>query len=388
MKPMALYLHIPFCRRKCLYCDFCSFPGQEEDFFPYLDALEQEFRQSWDPDWEIATLYIGGGTPTLLPPKVLAAFVQTLKRTAPIRSGAEITIEANPGTVNAEGLAQLLAAGINRLSLGAQSSNDRLLRVLGRMHTAAEVEATVAAARREGFTNISLDLIYGLPGESLADWEQTLQWATALQPDHLSCYGLQVEAGTPLYRMVENGKVHLPEEEESSAMFLTNTQFLSAAGYQQYEISNFARLSSTDQDHNVDYRCRHNLIYWESGDYLGLGLAACSTVAERRWMNVDTLTAYYQALAGGAVPTAEVEKLSRRQRMAEMLMLGFRLRSGPDPEAFRARWGMTIGEVLGDRVEPLLAGGFLQKAAGGYRLTSRGMLVSNTVLTQLLAPLL
>ena len=388
MKPMALYLHIPFCRRKCSYCDFCSFPGHGEDFLPYLDALKREFRQSWNPEWEIASLYIGGGTPTVLSPNALVDLVQTLKSAASIRPGAEVTIEANPGTVRAEGLAQLLAAGVNRLSIGAQSSQDRLLQVLGRIHTAAEVEATVAAARREGFTNISLDLIYGLPGESLADWEQTLAWATALQPDHLSCYGLQVEAGTPLFGMVRDGTAHLPEEDETSAMFLANTQFLPTAGYQQYEISNFARLPSTDQDRSDDYRCRHNLTYWGSGDYLGLGLAACSTVADRRWTNVATLTAYFQALAGGTAPTAEVETLTPRQCMAEMLMLGFRLRTGPDPAAFRARWGMTIDEALGGRVEPLLAGGFLHKAADTYRLTTQGMLVSNAVLTRLLAPLL
>lgn len=388
MKSMALYLHIPFCLRKCVYCDFTSFPGQEGDFLPYLDALKREFRQNWDPEWEISSLYIGGGTPTVLPPKALADLVQALTRAVPIRPGAEVTIEANPGTVGAEGLAQLLAAGVNRLSLGAQSGNDRLLEVLGRIHTAAEVEVTVATARREGFSNISLDLIYGLPGQSLADWEQTLRWATALQPDHLSCYGLQVEAGTPLYGMVRDGEVHLPDEDETSAMFLANIQFLPAAGYHQYEISNFARLPSADQGHTVDYRCQHNLCYWEYRDYLGLGLAACSTVADRRWTNVETLTAYYQALAGGAIPAAEVEKLSRRQRMAEMLMLGFRLRTGPDPEAFRTRWGMTIDEVLGERVGPLLAEGFLQRTVDTYCLTTRGMLVSNTVLTQLLAPLL
>ena len=393
MKPIALYLHIPFCRRKCLYCDFCSFPGHREAFGPYLDALERELAARWNPQWRVATLYLGGGTPTVLPPAALARLIRAVKSVAPRPPEAEVTVEANPGTVDGEGLVELRAAGVNRLSLGAQSGDNRLLKRLGRGHTTEDVERTVALAREAGFTNINLDLIFGLPGETIDDWQKTLKWAIALHPEHLSCYGLQLEEETPLFRMVEAGQVRLPDEEEVSAMFLANTRILPAAGYEQYEISNFARRPAPEDAGNkgegpATYRCRHNLIYWQYGDYLGLGLAAVSTLAGRRYTNLAKLEEYLAAVHRESWPVAAEEALSRRQGMAEMLMLGFRLRSGPDPDAFYARWGVTIDEVLGGTVEPLMAAGFLQREAGRYRLTTRGMLLSNPVLAEMLAPLL
>ncbi|NLM38292.1 MAG: radical SAM family heme chaperone HemW [Firmicutes bacterium] len=388
LRPIGLYLHIPFCRRKCLYCDFCSFPGRTGDYHRYLEALKQELRQRWNPQWQVATIYIGGGTPTVLPPSALAGLLRVIKTVARVEPQAEVTVEANPGTVDGPGLARLRAAGVNRLSLGAQSGADRFLKVLGRIHTTADVENTVALARRAGFANINLDLIYGLPGETLDDWRQTLRWAIALAPDHLSCYGLQVEPGTPLQAMVRAGRVRLPTDDEVSAMFMANVRILPAAGYEQYEIANFARRPRAGEAADGDYRCRHNLIYWRYQDYLGLGLAAASTVAGRRWVNLSSLEAYLSAVAAGTVPTATVETLTPRQAMAEMLMLGFRLTTGPDPDDFARRWGVPLDQVLGERVQPLLSGGFLQKAAGTYRLTPRGMLLSNQVLANLLAPLL
>ncbi|HHW11851.1 MAG TPA: radical SAM family heme chaperone HemW [Firmicutes bacterium] len=388
MRSIGLYLHIPFCRRKCLYCDFCSFPGRTGDYQRYLEALKQELRLRWNPQWQVATIYIGGGTPTVLPPSALAELLREIKTVARVQPQAEVTVEANPGTIDGPGLAQLRAAGVNRLSVGAQSGDDRFLKILGRIHTTADVESTVALARRAGFTNINLDLIYGLPGETLDDWQQTLRWAIALAPDHLSCYGLQVEPGTPLQSMVREGRVRLPTDDEVSAMFMANTRILPAAGYKQYEISNFARRPRAGEAASGDYRCRHNLIYWRYQDYLGLGLAAVSTVAGHRWVNLDNLEAYLSAVAAGTEPTGMVEPLTPRQAMAEMLILGFRLTTGPDPEAFASRWGVSLAQVLGERVQPLLDGGFLREAAGTYRLTPRGMLVSNQVLTKLLAPLL
>jgi len=390
---MALYLHIPFCRRKCLYCDFCSFPGRPEDFGPYLSALKRELAARWDPGWTVATLYLGGGTPTILPPTALADLIGAVKAVALLQPGAEVTVEANPGTIDGEGLAQLWAAGVNRLSLGAQSGDNRLLKRLGRAHTTDDLERTVALARQVGFTNINLDLIFGLPGETIDDWRQTLRWATALRPEHLSCYGLQLEAGTPLFRMAQAGEIRLPAEEEVSAMFLAGIQILQAAGYEQYEISNFARRSrsgagKTGTEGDVDYRCRHNLIYWQYRDYIGLGLAAVSTLGNRRLTNLANLEEYLAAVQRGELPTAMEETISRRQEMAEMLMLGFRLKTGPDPVAFYARWGVAIDEALSEAVQPLMDAGLLRREADSYRLTPRGMLLSNSVLTKLLSPLL
>ena len=259
------------------------------------------------------------------------------------------------------------------------------MQTLSRIHTVRQVETTLAAARNAGFTNINLDLIFGLPGETVADWQETLEWATALRPEHLSCYGLQVEAGTPLAQRLDAGELTLPGEEETSAMFLWNTEYLPQAGYQQYEISNFARCASPE---GGDYRSRHNLAYWRYADYLGLGLAAYSGIAGRRWANHGDLEQYINALRHGVLPVAEEEEIPPPTGMAEMIMLGLRLTTGPDPVAFENRWGVSLEETIGARAIPLVAGGFLEKEAGTYRLTPRGMLLSNQVITELVAPLL
>ncbi len=385
IKPLALYIHIPFCRKKCLYCDFTSFPGRTEDFDTYLHALTQEIELRLSSGMTIASLYIGGGTPTVLPATALAGLLATVRRVAQVLPEAEVTVEANPGTVTEADLALLRQAGVNRLSLGAQSGQDRLLQTLGRIHTVRQVEMTMAAARNAGFTNINLDLIFGLPGQSVAAWQETLEWATALRPEHLSCYGLQVEAGTPLAARLTAGELTLPGEEETSAMFLFNTEFLPRAGYRQYEISNFARCFPAE---GGDYRSRHNLAYWRYDDYLGLGLAAYSGIAGRRWVNLDDLEQYINALRDGRLPVAEVEEIPPSTAMAEMIMLGLRLTSGPDPVAFEKRWGVSLEEIIGERAAPLVAGGFLVKEAGTYHLTPRGMLLSNQVIAELLVPLL
>ncbi|NLW56863.1 MAG: radical SAM family heme chaperone HemW [Firmicutes bacterium] len=385
INPLALYIHIPFCQRKCLYCDFTSFPGQREQFAAYLRALTQEIEQRLPSGLTITSLYIGGGTPTILPTEALTNLLATVKSKAWVLPEAEVTVEANPSSVTETELALLREAGVNRLSLGAQSGQDRFLQTLGRGHTTRQVETTLAAARNAGFTNINLDLIFGLPGESVDDWRETLQWATALRPEHLSCYGLQVEAGTPLAQRLEAGELNLPGEEETSAMFLLNTEFLPEAGYQQYEISNFARRPTAE---GGDYRSRHNLTYWRYADYLGLGLAAYSGMAGRRWVNYADLEQYIDALRCGRLPVAEEEAIPPSTGMAEMIMLGLRLTTGPDPVVFQNRWGVSLEETIGERAVSLVAGGFLVKEAGTYRLTPRGMLVSNLVITELVAPLL
>lgn len=384
-KTLAIYVHIPFCRSKCLYCDFVSFPGKQERFTAYLHALTQEIRQRLHPGFTISSLYIGGGTPTVLPTEALTNLLATIKTAVRVLPDAEVTMEANPGSVTEAQLALLHQGGVNRLSLGAQSGQDRLLKTLGRGHNTRQVETTLSAARNVGFTNINLDLIFGLPGESVDDWHETLQWATALRPEHLSCYGLQVEGGTPLAKLLDAGQLTLPGEEETGAMFLWNTEFLPQAGYEQYEISNFARRSAAGAD---DYRCRHNLAYWRYADYLGLGLAAYSGIAGRRWANFTDLEQYINALRYGASPMVEEEEIPPQTGMAEMIMLGLRLTPGPDPAAFQNRWGVSLEETIGERVGPLVTGGFVVKEAGTYRLTPHGMLVSNRVIAELLDPLL
>ncbi len=385
-QPLALYIHIPFCRRKCLYCDFLSYPGRKEMFPVYLKALELEMEQYLNSGLKVATIFIGGGTPTVLPAEAVTRILEKVRGLAEVLPGAEITIEANPGSVTKEQLALFLQAGINRLSLGAQSGQDTFLKALGRSHTVKEVEKTVVAARKSGFTNINLDLIYGLPGEMLDDWARTLKWAVSLGPQHLSCYGLQVEEGTPLARMVKEGRLTLPDDDEISEMFLLNTEFLPAAGYHQYEISNFARGGAKGTA--MGYRCRHNLFYWKYRDYLGLGPDAYSCFSGNRWANLRDLDLYIKLLNEGKLPVAARERISKQQGMAEFIMLGLRLTEGPDPVIFKERWGKSLEAVLGSRALPLIDGGFLRQEQGTYQLTPEGMLVSNRVLTELLAPLL
>ncbi|NLW09028.1 MAG: radical SAM family heme chaperone HemW [Firmicutes bacterium] len=374
-KPLAVYLHIPFCRQKCGYCDFLSFAGREDLFRPYLEALVQEIRLLAGERPPVATVYIGGGTPTLLSGEDLASLLQEVKAATWLDPAAEITVEANPGTVTLEQLRVLRAAGVNRLSIGAQAGQDKFLRLLGRSHTAAQTGATVAAARAAGFTNINLDLIYGLPGQAVAEWRESLEWAVALEPDHLSCYCLQLAPEVPLAKAIAAGHYRPVVEEEIVAMYYETLRILAQAGYEQYELANFARKG---------YECRHNLFYWEYRDYLGLGLGSHSFLSGERRVNEEDFPNYFAKVAAGEEPVAVREKIDAGRGMVEMVMLGLRLTKGLDAKEFFHRWRRDLRGFFSPRLEILLEKDFLRWEGDNCRLTPKGMLASNRVLVELL----
>ncbi|MDN5345509.1 MAG: hypothetical protein PWQ18_1623 [Clostridia bacterium] len=372
----ALYIHIPFCVRKCHYCDFVSYPGQAPGVMAaYGRDLAKEMAlvdTRWQPG-PAATVYLGGGTPTLLPGVELEAVLGAVARTFGWQSGAEISMEANPGTVDTAKLQALRAAGVNRLSLGAQAFDDALLKAMGRIHRRQDIYQAYHLARRAGFNNINLDLIFGLPGQTLASWRATLKEALALQPEHMAVYSLQVEEGTFWGDLAAAGELALPGEELELAMYQAARERLAAAGYQQYEISNFAR---------PGYECHHNLTYWLNHPYLGLGAAAASSWQGRRWRNYDDLGQYRAALSAGLLPRAEIDTLTRHQQMAETMFMGLRLIAGVDLEAFRRRFGVDARVVYARELTRLYQVGLVEERGGHLRLTEKGLPLANVVFVE------
>ena len=378
--PFGLYLHLPFCLSKCAYCDFDSLPleaaGGLDAALRYLDAIDieldlraasSEFHRA-----PVATIYLGGGTPTLLPPERLAAFLARLRARFPIAPEAEITIEANPGTVDRAKISALLEAGVNRFSLGVQSFNDSVLRTLGRAHTAAQAAQAIDDLRAAGCGNLNLDLIYCIPNQSLDDWQETLRQALAAQPEHISAYGLSVEEGTPLAADIESGRLPSPDEELFAEMYDTAAQLLLAAGYQHYEISNFAR---------PGLPCLHNRRYWANAEYLGLGASAHSYRHGLRWNNPPDPTIYTEWLSRGILPVAGAEALSAQRRLGETLMLGLRCAEGVVEEQVADDCGLAPREVFGKEIQLLCEQGLLIAEDGALRIPREKWLISNEALS-------
>lgn len=370
---IGVYVHIPFCASKCLYCDFTSFAGREESREAYKNALLREISGSGElAGRTIRTMYIGGGTPTALPASWLAEILEALARFR-LAEGAEITVEANPGTLNAETLRTLKAAGVNRLSVGLQAWQNGLLETLGRAHTAQMFEESYNAAVRAGFRNINVDVMFALPGQAMEDWLETLEKASALEPAHISAYGLTVEEGTPFGRLAREGRLRTPGEEEDRAMYAAAKGALARKGYEHYEISNFAR---------PDLFCRHNVSYWEREEYAGFGLAAHSFTDGARRANTGDLGAYIRADGDRLALRADMTKLDLRQAMEEFMFLGLRLMRGVEESRFRAEFGRELMDVFGEPVEELARAGLLTRRNGRIALTARGIDVSNIVFSE------
>lgn len=371
----GLYVHLPFCRQKCFYCDFPSYAGQEGRMAVYVEALLGELaregaplRAAWGPP---RTVYLGGGTPTALPPALMERLLAGLREfLAAAPDALEFTCECNPGTVDAAYLSLLRAGGVNRLSLGVQTFDDALLRRIGRIHTAAQARAAVRQARAAGFRNLSLDLMYGLPGQTLAGLEMSVQQALALAPQHISIYGLQVEEGTAFARAQAAGRLALPSDEESEAMYDYMTTALPAAGYARYEISNFAR---------PGFESRHNLGYWQDVPYLGVGAAAHSYLDGQRYENPRGIEEYLAALRESGRARREEEPLTRATSMEEFAFLALRTARGIDRARFAARFGCELASVYADAIARMRARGFLEEDAQGVRLTPLGMKYGNWV---------
>jgi oxygen-independent coproporphyrinogen-3 oxidase len=370
-QPIGLYVHVPFCVSKCAYCDFASYAGREADIPRYVDAVIQEIarRGAETGHPKADTIFLGGGTPSLLDEIQITRIRNALFQAFSIEEGAEITCECNPGTLTTPFAQALRKAGFNRLSVGAQARQARLLRLIGRIHNWEKVIASVEIARKVGFDNINLDLIFGLPSQTVSDVRQTLEAAIALSPKHLSCYGLMVEEGTPLCRDIAAGKLALPDEDIDRDMYELARQTLAEHGFQQYEISNFAR---------EGYACRHNVGCWTRVPYLGFGCAAHSFFAECRIMNPSQLDAY---LAGEEPKT---EQISKEEARFESMMLGLRMTRGVRNEDFTRMHGMSIREAFGEKLDKPINGGLLEWHEDALRLTRLGMDLQNSALVDLM----
>ncbi len=366
---VALYVHIPFCRSRCTYCAFNTYAGLEALIPAYEEALGAEIRAA--PSVPAHTVYFGGGTPSLLPPDTLARILERLRGRFLLPPDAEVTLEANPGTVDRAYLRTVRELGVNRLSLGVQSVHPDELRLLGRRHTWEEAVAAVEAARAAGLENVNLDLIYGLPGQSLAGWQETLKAAISLSPDHLSLYALTLEEGTPLQEQVARGALPPPDDDAAAEMYEWAEARLARAGYIHYELSNWAR--------SERHFCRHNLTYWYNEPYLGLGAGAASWWGGRRWTNVRHPEEYIRRQAAGEAVAEEVEEIPRRLEMGETMMMGLRLVEGVSDARFRARFGIGLMEVFGAEVSRLAGQGLLEWDGQTARLTPRGRLLGNWV---------
>ncbi|HCB94028.1 MAG TPA: coproporphyrinogen dehydrogenase [Selenomonas sp.] len=370
---LGIYIHIPFCRKKCYYCDFPSFAGYETLMEPYGTALSMEIEEKsllLEQLGPADTVYIGGGTPTALPLGVLARLIGKLRRTVPIKSDAEITIEANPGTVDEEYLHALLECGVNRLSMGVQSFNDTILRAIGRIHTAEQAVRAVEMAKSAGFKNLSLDLMYGLPGQGLEDLKTSVETAMELAPQHISIYGLQVEDGTLFARQQEKGELRLPVDDIVEAMYDYMTEYLPDRGYVRYEISNFAL---------PGYESRHNMGYWTDVPYLGMGAAAHSYMGDSRWNNVSSVEKYIKSVETGLPYRENEELLDRETEMEEFCFLALRMSAGIDKRAFQRKFDCPIGSVYNEAIEKMKARKLLEETEDHIRLTSLGMKFGNVV---------
>ena len=360
-------MHVPFCRSKCRYCGFVSYPYRRQAAAAYLEAVGREMAGAaagLRRGCSFASVYVGGGTPTSLPPADLVLLLNRIQQLFAMEPGAEVTVEANPDTVDDAYLRALRKAGVNRLSLGAQSFDPALLRLLGRRAGPGAVTAAVRAARAAGFTNLNLDLIFGLPGQTPAVWRQTIARALDLAPEHVSAYDLELVEGTPLARAVEEGRLAPCPEEDALEMYEEAISTLTRAGYRHYEISNFALAGR---------ECRHNLLYWENDDYLGFGPAAASHWRGTRRGNAGGLEAYVR----GEGDACEGDDPARE--MTDTVIMGLRLTAGLDLEAFARRFGVALTSVYPGPLEMVQRQGLAEIAGGRLRLTKRGLPLANEV---------
>ena len=380
---MLVYIHVPFCRTRCNYCAFHSIPlgrGVDAATSPqvrdYVDTLLMELALHADRlgGSDIQSVFFGGGTPSLLPPRIVGIILERLGRHFNLGDKTEITLEANPESLRGpQVVPDLLAAGVNRLSIGIQSLDETMLRTLGRPHKAQDSLHAVFAAREAGCANISMDLMWGLPGQSVRQWLQTLKDAVRMAPDHISAYGLTLEPGTTLELECEEGRLALPPERDQNIMFMEGAAYLEAHGYLHYEISNFARMG---------FQCRHNIGYWEGADYLGLGPSSTSTIAGKRWTNPASQRAWDNKVRSGVIGQSP-EELTPAVRVLELIMLRLRTSRGLRLKAYRQ---MTGRDFLRDHqriMQALHENGLIRIRNGYLRLTRSGMLVSNAIIANL-----
>lgn len=374
---LELYIHIPFCVKKCAYCDFLSGPADHERKRKYLDALLEEVQgyKKIQPisDYIVTSIFFGGGTPSIFPGEWICEIMDAVKQTFSLTSDAEITIEANPGTVDEEKLHLYKKAGINRISFGCQSADNEELKMLGRIHTWETFLDSYAMARTCGFDNINVDLMSGLPGQTVSSWEQTLEKVIRLEPEHISAYSLIVEEGTPFYEMAD--KLNLPDEDAERTMYERTGEILKKHGYEQYEISNYAR---------AGYACQHNIGYWTGRAYLGLGLGSSSLFEEKRFSNTGDMEEYLEESGQIEELRRDVMILTKENQMEEFMILGLRMNQGVSEVEFEKQFKTSIDTVYGEILNKYEQSGHLQRKQGQISFTRKGISVSNPILAEML----
>ena len=374
--PLGIYIHVPFCRSKCNYCDFYSMPCKDDALMDsYLDAVCAHIKEAGAlaPGYRVDTIYFGGGTPSYFGGDAIAIIMTAIRRNFDVATDAEITFECNPDSVTDKLLHRMRAEGFNRVSMGVQDDHDEMLKKLGRPHTYAQTVAAFQRIRKAGFRNVSLDLMYGLPGQTLQDWRDTLENVLKMNPEHFSCYGLKIEEGTKLYEIKD--VINIPDDDTQADMYLAAVDMLRERGFRQYEISNFARKGLYS---------RHNFKYWTGGEYLGFGPSASSDFAGKRFTIVSDLQAYINGIRTGGDIMAEMEEIPLRERAGEYIMLRLRTSAGLSPEEYQ-RTFMLPFEPLEAKLEKLRAYGRAEQSSDGrWSLTPKGYLVSNDIISELL----
>ncbi len=373
--PLGIYIHVPFCRSKCQYCDFYSLTTKEDKWLDgYQDAVCAHIKETGPlaPDYVVDTVYFGGGTPSFFGADGMAAILNTIRKAFKVSPTAEITFEANPDSVSDRLLRRLYSEGFNRVSLGVQCDNDEILKKLGRPHNYAQAVSAVERIRKHKFKNLSLDLMYGLPGQSLQDWEKTLKNVLKLQPEHISCYGLTVEEGTPLYEYKDY--CNLADDDTQADMYLAAVEILRQHGYRQYEISNFCRKGNVS---------RHNLKYWNLDPYLGFGPGAASDFGGSRFTIVRDLKKYLEGIKHGGQVLEEVEEVATRERAGEYLMLRLRTTAGIDPKTYERRYLLPFAPLEKRLWEYKEQGLAIKTFDGRWHLSPNGFLKSNGIIADL-----
>lgn len=371
-KQIGLYIHVPFCKAKCHYCDFNSFACKESMIPQYFDALKKEIYMISEKvkDCSIKSVFIGGGTPSYVDGIFIDEIMKICKNAYELEKDAEISLEANPGTLSVEKLETYLKAGINRLSIGFQAWQKQLLKKLGRIHSQEDFVRNFKEAQRAGFKNINVDLIFGVPGQSLQQWIETVENVVAMGPSHLSCYSLKIEEGTVFDKKVESGELVPVEDELDREMYYQAIEILSRKGFRHYEISNFALPGS---------ECRHNLIYWNAQEYLGLGAGAHSYFKNKRFSNTCGIDEYISKISAGIIPSENIEQISLEDSQSEFVILGLRLTEGIDVSVFKQRYGKDIFTVYPEQIDKLLQESMLELYGTKLRLTAKGLDLANQV---------
>lgn len=366
-KLVGVYVHIPFCISKCNYCDFNSYSGMSSYYDKYITALQNEIKAA-DFKQKIDTVYFGGGTPTVYPAPELLSVLKQIYSVAEISKDCEITAECNPGTIDIKNLTELRKGGFNRLSIGLQSTEDKMLKILGRIHNYNDFQHCIKDAKKAGFDNISIDLIYGLPGQTIENWMKTIKKAVSFTPNHVSCYALKIEPETPFYRM----KLDLPNDDITREMYDAAVDILHDYGYERYEISNFAIKG---------FESRHNLKYWLCDDYIGFGAGAYSCLENKRFSNIKSVVEYCDRQGKGCVDLKTLTDLGLNDRMSEFCFLGLRLSNGISEIGFKERFGIDINKVYGDVIKKNISRGTLKRKDGKLKIPDEYIFVSNAILS-------